>query len=244
MAHGTPDWWGNVPSETVHGGVDTGELAARLGSIVTFDRRGNIVWMDAFENGLGPWEWSGSGANNAVNLGTEITMHGSLAAYLHPGEEEAGEALIRHNLPFPVLGGIGIEVSFVPQEHMWDFDVILFLWDGARRYDYQARYSHVAGNVYVCTGLEEYTPVGAPGVQGEGWHSHCIMKMVANCVTHKFERVLFNNHVYDASAHTVYSVADTDTKPVMVAYVSAFNTGVHLFDVPVDYVIVTQNEPL
>ncbi|GAJ19152.1 unnamed protein product [marine sediment metagenome] len=70
------------------------------------------------------------------------------------------------------------------------------------------------------------------------------MKMVANCVTHKFERVLFNNHVYDASANTVFSVVDTDTKPVMVAYISAFNTGVHLFDVPVDYAIVTQNEPM
>lgn len=244
MVHGSPDWWGNVPDTTVYGGPDTGELAARMGSIVTFDRRGNVVWMDEFENGLGPWEWSGSGANNAVNLGTEITMHGSLAAYLHPGEEELGEALIRHNLPFPVLGGIGIEVAFVPQEHLRTFSIILFLYDGARRYDYQARYNHTAGHVGVCTGDDVFPSVGVPGIQGEGYHNHCIMKMVANCVTHKFERVLFNNHVYDASAHTVYSVVDTDTKPVMVAYITAENTGVYLFDVPVDYAIVTQNEPM
>ncbi|GAI88223.1 unnamed protein product, partial [marine sediment metagenome] len=36
----------------------------------------------------------------------------------------------------------------------------------------------------------------------------------------------------------------TDTKPVMVAYITVSNTGVHLFDVPVDYAIVTQNEPM
>ncbi|GAI74201.1 unnamed protein product, partial [marine sediment metagenome] len=178
-----PDWWGNVPSETLHGGLDTGELAARLGSIVTFDRRGNIVWMDEFENGLGPWEVSGGGANNEVYICSEITMHGSLACVLHPGEEDDGEAIIRHNLPFPVLGGIGFEVAFVPQSWMKSFNIILFLYDGARRYDYQARYLHTDGTVRVCTGDDVYTPVGAPGSQGTGYHNHCIMKMVANSVT-------------------------------------------------------------
>lgn len=244
MVHGSPDWWGNVPDTTVYGGLDTGELAARMGSIVTFDRRGNIVWMDSFEHGLGPWEWSGSGANNAVNLGTEVTMHGSLAAYLHPGEEDDGEALIRHNLPFPVLGGVGFEVAFVPQEHLKSVNIILFIYSGARRYDYQARYDHTDGTVRVCTGDDVYTLVGTPGIQGEGYHNHCIMKMVANSLTHKYERVIFNDHVYDASAQGVYSLVDTDTKRVMVAYVSVYNTGVHLFDVPIDYAIVTQNEPM
>ncbi|GAI96025.1 unnamed protein product, partial [marine sediment metagenome] len=133
---------------------------------------------------------------------------------------------------------------FVPQEHMKDFWAILFLYDGARRYDYHVSYSHVTGRLYLCRGEEDYPILATPGVQGEGYHNHCIMKMVANSVTHKYERVLFNNHVYDASAYPVGSVVDTETKPVMVVYISAFNTGVHLFDVPVDYAIVTQNEPM
>jgi len=244
MVHGSPDWWGSVPSETVYGGLDTGELAARLGSIVTFDRRGNVVWMDEFEHGLGRWELSGSGANNEVYLGTEITMHGSLSAVLHPGEENNGESIIRHNLPFPVLGGIGFEIAFVPQGNLGDIWAILFLYDGARRYDYHAVYAHTTGQVLVAAPGPTWPVVGTPGVQAEGYHNHNIMKMVANCVTHKYERVLFNNHVYDASAHTVFSVVDTTTKPTMVAYISAFNTGVHLFYIPVDYAIVTQNEPM
>ncbi len=244
MVHGSPDWWGNVPSETVHGGLDTGELAVRMGSFVSFDRRGNVVWMDDFENGLGPWVWAGSGANNAVYLTAEITMHGSLAVLLHPGEETDGDASIRRILPFPVLGGIGYEAAFVPQTNLQYVNLSLILYDGADAYMYQAHYRHTDGTVRVQTPGPAYPVVGSPGVQEEGYHNHCIMKLVVNCLTGKYERVLFNNHVYDASAHSVYSMDDTVTKPSMAAYVLVANTGAYLIDVPVDCAIVTQNEPM
>jgi len=242
--HGLPDGALSGKTKTVYALHDMAELAARMGSFVTFDRLGTVVWMDEFEGGLGSWEWGGSGANNAVYLSCEITLHGGLAALLHPGEVDDGEALIRHNLLYPVLGGIGFEAAFVPQANLKHVDLILFLYDGSRRYDYQARYDHVNGLVQVCIPGDEYPPVGAPGIMAEGWHSHCMMKVVANSETGKYARVMFNGHTYDASEHMVYSSVDTDTRPSMVAYVAVRNTGAHLVDVPVDCVIVTQNEPV
>ena len=244
MPHGSPDWWGNIPSETVHGGLDTGELAVRLGSIVTFDRQGNVVWMDNFEGGLGPWMWGGGGDNNAVYLDAGCTMYGSLAALLHPGEEDDGDSWVQRILPYPVLGGLGFEIAFVPETNLKRIALSLLLYDGSDKYLYEARYDHVNGQVQVQTPGPNYPVVGSPGVQAVSYHNHCVMKLVLDCLTGMYARVLFNNHVYDASAHAVYVDTDLVTKPCMAAKIKARNTGVFLIDIPVDYAIVTQNEPV
>ena len=55
MAHGAPDWFGTTPQGMVHRVADLAELAARLGSPDVFDRRGNVLFMDSFENGQNNW---------------------------------------------------------------------------------------------------------------------------------------------------------------------------------------------
>ena len=244
MPHGSPDWWGNIPSETVHGGLDTSELAVRLGSIVTFDRRGNVIFLDDFEGSLSSWIVAGGGASNAVYLGCEVTLQGSLAVVLHPGEENDGHASIRLIRPYPVLGGLGFEAAFVPQTNLKHVNLSLILYDGAQKHGYQTRYDHVNGQIKVQATGGTYPVVGTPGVQAEGYHNFCIMKLVVNCLTGQYERVLFNNHVYDASAHSVYTLPDEVTKPLMAAYILVCNTGVYPVNVPVDCAIITQNEPI
>jgi len=62
MAHGTPDWGVTASKKTIYSLHDMGELAVRLGSIVSFDRRGDVIFSDSFQNGLGKVYASGVGA--------------------------------------------------------------------------------------------------------------------------------------------------------------------------------------
>lgn len=244
MGHGLPDGALSGKSTTIFGLLDMAELAVRLGSFNSFDRLGNVVWMDDFESGLGSWIWSGGGANNAVSLYAGESYRGGLSALLHPGEVDDGGSEIVRVLPYPVLGGIGLEAAFVPQANLKLVRIGLALYDGADKYLFYARYNHVDGTIEVRTGDVAYEPVGEPGVQAEGFHNHCVLKMVANCKTGEYARVIFNDHTYDASGHFVFTEPDTVTKPTMKAYIVAVNSGIFLIDIPVDCVIVTQNEPV
>jgi len=57
VAHGTPDWGVTAGARTVYQMTDLGELAVRLGSIVTHDRRGDVIFLEDFEEGMGRWRF-------------------------------------------------------------------------------------------------------------------------------------------------------------------------------------------
>ena len=65
MAHGHPDYGGAAPLATVYTLQDLAELAARLGSIDVFDRRGNVLLLDDFESGIKKWLFGGTGSYSA-----------------------------------------------------------------------------------------------------------------------------------------------------------------------------------
>ncbi|GAI06639.1 unnamed protein product, partial [marine sediment metagenome] len=44
MIHGHADYGAGAPGKTIYSMLDVGELAARLGSPVTSDRAGNVMW--------------------------------------------------------------------------------------------------------------------------------------------------------------------------------------------------------
>ena len=56
MAHGARDFGIYAPKETIVTIEDLGELAVRLGSPVNYDRKGDVVWVDGFEDGIDKWD--------------------------------------------------------------------------------------------------------------------------------------------------------------------------------------------
>jgi len=98
---------GAVPVGPVYTSTDTAELAARLGSPITFDRRGNVYWLDDFESGVDKWEcfdgtlsWSSAKSRNG----------GFSARILSAAPPADGSMTVR--LPLPAMGKFGFEYSF------------------------------------------------------------------------------------------------------------------------------------
>ncbi len=112
MPHGTPDWGLVGPKATVFGLDDLGELAVRLASPNTWDRRGDEIYSADFRNGLELFVPGTSGLGAAVNLFAGHTRHGAFSVALTAGSNLSRYARIVALLPFPVLSRVGAEWSF------------------------------------------------------------------------------------------------------------------------------------
>ena len=78
--------------------VSNAELAARLGSPDTFDRRGDVLWMDDFESGL-KWRTSLLGTGSLIDLTATMAASGGKCCRLVTGSANNDYAyLLRHFL--------------------------------------------------------------------------------------------------------------------------------------------------
>ncbi|GAI16225.1 unnamed protein product, partial [marine sediment metagenome] len=112
MTHGGPDWGTPGPLKTIYTLEDMAELVARLGSIVTFDRRGNIIWLDDFEGTLGKWGIETEGAGYSAQLSAEAARSGGFSAKLISPDDEEDRIGLKRWFPLPVESNIGFEFSW------------------------------------------------------------------------------------------------------------------------------------
>jgi len=241
MGHGTPDWWGGAPKSTTYALGDMAELAARLGSIDTFDRRGDVVFLDSFDHGLCGWT-ADEGDTGAVYPVCHPVRSKGLSLELMAGDLALDWVDVKRTFPFPALGGIGGEISFMVAAYLKYLTLQLVFMDGTNYYSCQVRYDHALGKVYVYTDPTTWTEVGSPGVLSEAVTTFHTMKLVVDTLANKYVRLLVDNHTYSIGAHTPDYGLDATTPQVtllvMVTCASANFTYLNLDDV-----ILTQNEP-
>lgn len=242
MAHGTPDYWGAAPKSTTYGSMDVAELAARLGSPVNFDRRGDVMYITTFAQGWGMIVGTGSGAGNTACIASYWPLHGSLHAVLNTGTDVGGFRQAYIHVFYPVLGGLGIEASFIPMANLRSVDLSLTLYDGANALSFRCQYNHPTGTIKVYASDAAWHTVGTPGIMPESYSSYVIMKLVCNSLTGKFCRVMFNGSTYLADGYSGLSGANA-TRKGMIGFISAYTDVAAAVEIPVGHIIITQNEP-
>ncbi|MFH1593720.1 MAG: hypothetical protein ABID09_03365, partial [Candidatus Omnitrophota bacterium] len=94
MAHTNPDYTSKGKLNTITASTDNAELAVRLGSVVTFDRRGNVIFIDDFEGATLFWTTGGAGVGNVEALTAAWGKSGSQSCELTAGAGAAGQARI------------------------------------------------------------------------------------------------------------------------------------------------------
>ena len=243
MAHGQPDFGMYSVAATIYRLADMGELAARLGSIVTFDRRGDIVWLDDFEGDVDKWLQLPYGDNSEIVLSPDAARNGSFSAKLTTGDETNDYCRMRHYSLYPVSSRIGFEISFTCN------DDLSYLYVSQRLYD--GSYEHYARLLYLPpTDVLQYLD------ENEKWQDlvtdldlspfnyvfHTV-KLVIDLESHKYVRAILNDVEYDMSALSYYRTEDTTTRPdweqeILTITGADSNESIH-----VDDAIVTQNEP-
>lgn len=241
MPHGTPDWWGSAPKETTHALDDMGELAARLGSIVTYDRRGDVVFIEDFNGGMSAWDCGGEGVVSC-DLMAKPTVSGSLAIRLTPPVGDGLECWARRVVPYPVLSKIGVEAWFTANTNLKYFSVQLWFYTAGSIIEFEARYNHTNGKIEIEDPEGTWNDIGTPGTAVVAVPVFNVIKMVVDILSGDYVRVIYNDHEYDASAKSGVVAGGVGIKMLSVKVLSE-NSGDVVLTTDVDNIIVTQNEP-
>jgi len=222
--------------------TDLGELAVRLGGIVHFDRRGDVVFLDAFEEGLLKWGATYVGAGAGVALSNVLARSGGWSVLLTAGSDGGRYATISHVIPYPVLSRFGLECSFCIDNNLAALTMAFSLYDGvnlrtaALKYDYVGKALQYKNDVgyyqNLATGLDLFH-AGSPF-----W----TWKVVANFGEGTYERAILNETEYDLEGEGLGSEASA-VVPNLEVWIQNKGVAGQNAEVYVDDVIITQNEP-
>lgn len=247
---GNPDYaapkpLGQFPIGPVYTLTDLAELAARLGSIDTFDRRGNVLFMEDFEGGYARWFDSAvpPGLGGAVEWSQDKAKIGSFSLKMTGPNVEDGYTWIMHYEPYPVLSSMGLEVSILPVERIKSMSFQLQLYDGTQVSMGSIRWIKDTSTLqYWGSDLAYHDMTPLYGLPYSNWLFQTL-KLVVDFENGKYERFIIGERSYDMRDYDLYTVASGDYRRVAAAiFVESSAAGSAL--AYLDNVIITQNEPL
>lgn len=242
MSHGTPDW-GHAKGKVSHALTDDlAELAARLGSIHTYDRRGDVIWWDDFSNGLEAWDQITGGTGAEIVSSTTFPMWPPNCAKLTGGSSSTWAAVMYYYQGLPILQRLGWEVA-VNFASDWDvFYIGLTMYDGSTYNRGAIMLSDADTEVKYLDEAGSYTALGTlPELKSTtGTYHH--LKLVVDFEDDKYVRFLLNETEYDLSAYASRSLASTAAPQLRCRVDLRSRDGENDY-CNVDGVILTQDEP-
>jgi len=242
MPHGGPDWGTLGPLKTVYTLEDLAELAARLSSINTFDRRGNVMWLDDFEHGIEKWHQSGFPPGWEVEWSSVEARNGSFSCLLKTAAVSGASVTIHKYFSIPVASNISLELS-VLNEANWDLiAIILDYFDGIRKHEAELRYSYTTHKFIYSAGDEGWLYSGITMKLSAIDTLFHTIKLVIDIANDRYKRLVVNNQEVDLSAHSL-GVGDDDAGPYLSASFTVWAKEDAIAKAYIDDVILTQNEP-
>ncbi len=242
MAHGTPDWAQSAGAVTTYQLTDLGELAARLGSIVTFDRRGEVLFLEDFRHGLTLWDVYSSSGGVGVYLATDRTLSSPFSCKLNPGAVATSYAYARTFIALPRLSRVGAEFAFSHSAQTKNIDFDLSAESAAAEYHGVVRLDDANQRLQYLDAAAAYQTFATGIVLNTKETIFNRAKLVIDLTTGKYTRFILNDVEYDLSDYALYPAAALQDgvlqAGIFVYRPVAADSPIHLGNV-----IATQNEP-
>lgn len=242
MAHGTPDW-GGLQKATAYPLVgDLGELADRLGAVISRDRAGDVFMVEDFRSGFAAWHKTLSGTGAAAALTTLYPRWGPYCVRLTGGSDGSRYAWLNRFLHPEVLSKWGLEASIAFITHFEAFYLRLDYYDGTNRYQAEVgvRFDTLQATYKDSDGNE--ADLGAITIHTDTSGHYHVLKMVVDFTTNKYVRFYFDQTEYDLSTYNLYSEASAAAPVILTTHKLYSRTG-HNDVCQVDGIILTQDEP-
>lgn len=238
MPHGQPDFGMYQLAKTIYRLSDMGELAVRLGSIVRFDRRGDVIFLEDFEGALNRW----TVAYGDAEISSDYSLSGSFSCKLTPpAVNEGSTALGKYVFP-TVLSKVGIETTLLLHSDVDLVTIGMVHTVGEVTRVYHIRYSISAQTLGYQTGVDEWTQFSSGLRLSNGTRPWHVFKLVVDLTANKFQRLLIDGATYDISSldPRVGELAVEDSVNAVIAgeRIAALTGSMY-----VDNAIITQNEP-
>lgn len=151
MARSAPDWSSFRTGLIYPLRLDLGELAVRLGSPISHDRRGAVLWWDDFECGLNKWAIATRGTGASVTLASDKARNGRRSVRLTAGSDGARLAQIDHMDTFLDVTVYGVEISVLVRDQAEALELWAVADTGTVRHLSALRWEHATNRLYVRT---------------------------------------------------------------------------------------------
>lgn len=248
---------GQVPVGPVYTSSDIAELAARLSSPDNFDRRGNVIFMDDFRNGISRWRhYDASVIPPAYNPLSWVADYAATSGFACKVTTEAVandlQEMITY-LPYPYLSKMGFEVAFSMGLNIDSIDFALRLDDGSFDYQWIIVLFPSTNKLYYLdvNGAQVEIPTSWAKIPGEAkilgsiadtderlFH---IVKLVVDTENKKYVRLIFNNSTFDMSNIACYPSGTIGARLESgIGVITAVDVAA---TIRIGHVIATINEP-
>ena len=242
MPHTAPDWsWGKATTiYEVYKGL--GEQAARLWSPNTFDRRGNIIWMDSFEAGHTKWRLNFALGGGAAGLTVARVAFGGYSVFLTTGVLAPRNAWMDTEFSFPRLSKLGFESKLNIPVGLERVEINYTLHDGVDSWLYALQYNRGARTLSVWNAPGAWVVINPNILMVVGTTIFQMFKLVGDMIIKQYVRAIVNEREYDLRAYAPQQGVSF-LEPRILASIYCYGTAVANFTTYVDCVIFTQNEP-
>jgi hypothetical protein len=241
MAHGAPDDSDVVKQVDLYRVDDMAELAVRLGSIVTYRRTGQVMFLDTFEAGLACWEDSGGGLGSALTLQSSYARSCGVCPRLDVGMVAGGYELLTGSYPIWGDERVGIQFEVSIGNSIGCIYLSLDYYSPAHHILYRIRYNQAAQTLDYWNAAGAYTII-ATGPQlraSPGFFHH--IKVILDYDTHSYVRLLVNGTSYDLSGISAQVLAGFATSYVMLN-LGVYSTALGAGYVLIDNIVLTRGE--
>lgn len=230
------DVWGNAI------GMGNAELAAILSPVKRGDRRGQVVWWDAFEDGLAQWVTSTSGAGGSVDLASGHSVYGAYSCKLTGGSDASKFAGIDRMWRYPGSTKIGLSAKLAWGSNVDYIEIRLLPRDGTNAYIAAVRWVTSTTDFEYYDSGAGWTDIDASkGLLSDDRIFH-YMKAVIDLDTKQYVRAFLDDEEYDISGNAFFSTASA-LQPRIASEVILHSDAGQNPVCYVDQVIQTYNEP-
>ena len=242
MVRGGPDFGAYSPKAAGAGLTDLAELAVRLGSIDSVDRRGDILLLDDFDDSFLRWETKTFSAGSECVRDEAYPKRGDGCVKMAPAANDLAYARINRYLEIPRNRQLGFEISTTIAAGMDDLLHGAELFDGSTKHFARVKVDIANSLIAVFTTGASYSNV----LTGMNLYSSNYMwytiKLVWDWTTGFYKRLLWNGQEYDLSAIPIYSVPSGGPTRLDLE-VQANGLAGGAATQYLDDAILTQNEP-
>jgi len=217
------------------------ELAARLGSPVSYDWRGQTLTYNTFENGRENLYPILYGVGASVTIDVDYALTGGYCLKMLGGEDGDKKATVQGIVGRNPSSRIGVSIAFSPVGVPDYFILWLRVRDATTRYIGGLKYDPGS---YL---LSYYGDDAAWHSLGNHYHvpypyAFSFMKLVIDTSLDKYVRCLFQGTEIDLSAYDLETDVSgwTDSVEMLIEVVS---TADHNYGIRFDHYVITVNEP-
>jgi len=242
MVHTLPDYTTKYKLVKVFANIDNAELAARLGSISTEDRRGNMIWYDNFEDNINKWVTNTTGSGGSIALSTDQAHDGTKSVKLVTGNIAGNTATMIKYMNYTELTKMGFEIRHTLNSSIKHIVQAIYIFTGTTMY-HAATKTDIQNNrlqILKQDGTWETIETGHTFYFAQSLFDYS--KIVVDPQTGKYERWIYNNKTHVLNTYNMQSTADTTGAHIEYWFEITTNTNSNE-EIYADAFIVTRNEP-